>query len=136
MLDQEPAIALCPQPVVLHAHQHPAAPQLLTRHLALERHKTADQRRIRSDPAISPRKAPLAAPEVRSADVIQSDALAVGDDLRSLPLSERKERLKKHLGNTDSSEIRYVDPFSGGGGGMPQSARVSFSQDVALYGRR
>jgi hypothetical protein len=41
--------------------------------------------------------------EVRSADVIQSDDLAVGDDLRSLPLSERKERLKKHLGNTDSA---------------------------------
>lgn len=41
--------------------------------------------------------------EVRSADVIHSDDLAVGDDLRSLPLSERKERLKKHLGNTDSA---------------------------------
>jgi hypothetical protein len=41
--------------------------------------------------------------EVRSADVIQSDDLAVGDDLRSLPLSGRKERLKKHLGNTDSA---------------------------------
>ena len=41
--------------------------------------------------------------EVRSADVIQSDDLAVGDDLRLPPLSERKERLKKHLGNTDSA---------------------------------
>jgi hypothetical protein len=36
MLNQEPVVAFSAQPVVLHAHQHPATPQLLTRCRELE----------------------------------------------------------------------------------------------------
>ena len=45
-----------------------------------------------------------------------------GEDLRSLPLSERKERLKTLLGKGDNSVIRYVDHLSGAGDAVLQSA--------------
>jgi bifunctional non-homologous end joining protein LigD len=45
-----------------------------------------------------------------------------GEDLRSLPLSERKERLKTLLGKGDNSVLRYVDHLSGAGDAVLQSA--------------
>lgn len=45
-----------------------------------------------------------------------------GEDLRPLPLSERKERLAAILKSTDKGRLRYVEHFSSGGDAVLQSA--------------
>lgn len=47
---------------------------------------------------------------------------AAGEDLRSLPLSERKERLQDVFGASDQAVIRYVEHLSGDGDAVLQSA--------------
>jgi bifunctional non-homologous end joining protein LigD len=47
---------------------------------------------------------------------------AAGEDLRALPLSERKERLNAILKSTDKGRLRYVEHFSSGGDAVLQSA--------------
>ena len=47
---------------------------------------------------------------------------ANGEDLRSLPLSDRKNRLKKLLGNGDQALLRYVQHLSDAGDAVLQSA--------------
>ena len=47
---------------------------------------------------------------------------AGGEDLRPLPLSERKARLHQILASTDKGRLRYVEHFTSGGEAVLQSA--------------
>ena len=47
---------------------------------------------------------------------------AKGDDLRELPLSRRKERLSKILGDRDQTLLRFVEHFDTGGDAVLKSA--------------
>jgi bifunctional non-homologous end joining protein LigD len=51
------------------------------------------------------------------------DLLALeGEDLRKLPLSERKERLQRLLAGRKNTQIRYVEHFASGGDAVLKSA--------------